>query len=301
MKSFKYYVTLFLFSFGSFAGTYQFPNTAIVINTNTALYTDPKTGGFIPADRSFQFLAFEYDMEQPNNLSIRAFEETWKKAGQQIDSKTPVFSQGYWGMDFKGHMKDKEGRTSYFRNYVIGDFLKIAQLGFVCAKLDSKEQCAGSEEIIKKFKWNYKSEQRLLGLKSKMKVPEDFKLYMRVKTKSGPVFMYTRFAQPMNEDKVPTLTFAVNKGKIEVKDFLNKFAKNIEMSGIKAETAKLKAKRTKKDFLYSWGKRTGQSQNFYVSCGNLDEKQNYFLMVCATGDDSNYTALHAALSKMATQ
>lgn len=253
----------------------------------------------MPADRSLQMLAFEFDMAQPNNLSIIAFKETWKKAGQIVETEKEIFSNGFWGKDLKGYRKDKDGKTTYFRNIVIGDFLKILQVGFVCAQKDKVEHCKGSDSLARDFRWNYQSEQRLLGLKSKRKVPDNFKLYMRVQTTKGPVFMYTLQGEPMSKDSVATLTFAIDKGAFDTRKFLTEFAGNIQMSGLKIEDSKILASGQKQSFLYSWGQRSGSSSNYYLSCGPLASKKDFHLVVCATGDQSNYQSLHAALTQMA--
>lgn len=298
----KYYVALLTIFFSSYsiAKTYSFPQTKINISTKKALYTDQQTGGLIPADKSFQFLAFEFDHTQPNNLMIRTLKETWKKAGQKLLSEKDIVVDGFWGQEIR--TSQISGRTtSYSRNFVFGDFYKVAQISIVCALQDPVEHCKGSQEIIDSVKWGYKSKRKLVALRSNMFVPEEYKLYLRVNTKKGPVLMYTINSEPMSSDAVPALTFAINKGALDTKKFLMSFSKSIDLTNLNPQASGIITKRTKDKILYSWGQRTGKSKNYYLSCGSFDKKGKFQLMACATGDQENYKKLHKAMHYMATQ
>lgn len=298
----KYYVAILGLCFCASlkAKVYSFPQTGISFNTKAALFTDQKTGGLRPQNSSYQILAFEFNHTQPNNLMIRALKETWKKAGQKITGEKDIYIAGFWGQEI--HTQSKiGGKNSYTKNLVFGDFYKMAQVSFICAQLDTKEICKGSSHITKGISWNYKADQSLKTLTSKIKVPPEYKLYFRVNTKKGPVLMYTPYSQPMSDDSVPSLSFAINKGKLDTDKFLRSFAKSSEMTGIKPNKSNLISKRTKSPILYSWGKRASDNKNYYLSCGSLDYKKKYALMVCATGDQSNYTQLHKSLHYLSSQ
>lgn len=292
---------LFLFSSSyALARIYPFPQTEVQINSETPLYTDPKTGGLIPRDRSFQFLAFEFEQTQPNNLMIRALKETWKKAGHNLEPEKDIKISGFWGQEIRSTQKIGK-KLSYVRNLVFGDFNKVAQVSIICALKDPKEHCKGSDQLIKGIQWRYKPDQKLSPLSSKIKVPDEFKLYLRVNTKKGPVLMYTPFGEPMSSDSIPSLSFAINKGALNTEKFLRSFAKSSEMTGIQVKKSTLISKRTNDPILYSWGKRGKDNKNYYLSCASLDRKKQFQLMVCATGDQSNYQKIHNSLYYLSAQ
>lgn len=299
-SAYKYYVAFLLTPLFAFSAKYSFPNTQIEIQSPKKLFTDQKTGGFTPQDRSFQFLAFEFEQSQPNNLTIRALKETWKKAGQKILAEKDVRIEGFWGQEIHTS-QNIAGKTSFTRNIVFGDFNKVAQLSFVCAIKDPREVCKGSEAIIKSIKWKYNPQNSLKALSKPIKIPEPFKLYLKVSTKEGPVMMYTKNAEPLSDDSIPSLNFAINKGALDVKKFLMSFAGSSEMTNINPQNAGIKSKRTKEDFLYSWGQRPPASGNFYLSCGSIDQKKSLKFMVCGTASQSNYKEIHAAIYQLANQ
>lgn len=300
--SMKYYVALLSLVLCSVsqAKLYSFPQTGIQIDSKTPLFTDSKTGGLIPKDASFQFLAFEFDHTQPNNLMIRALKETWKKAGQKIVAEKDTYVAGFWGQEVHTEA-NVAGKISYTRNVVFGDFYKMAQVSIVCAKKTPGEYCKGSNAIVKGIKWKYQPDNKLTTLKSPIQVPPSYELYFRVNTKKGPVLMYTPYAHPMSDDSVAALTFAVNKGKLDTKKFLESFAKSSEMTGINPTLSNIKTKRVKDPIMYSWGKRKGSNANFYLTCGTLDYKKNVALMVCGTGDQKNYKQIHQAMHYLSRQ